>query len=155
MKIIKTFEGFNGELYKAITSFEFVNTISGLNFVDFNRINHSQLSNLFKGTEWEVGLGKHSNKVKSLSTYVGAKNDWEDGDSFTTTGFRIYELPDEYFVMSLEEHHYVKYQHDEGYYDEGYYEVSGDEWDGGKSKYWRCDGIDGLKECIEDNILSL
>lgn len=79
--IIRTFEGFDTELYKRITSFEFINTISNLNFIDFSKGKIIQLNKLFEGTDWKVSIGRYSNNIKTLSTYCGSKTESE-GDEY-------------------------------------------------------------------------
>lgn len=51
--------------------------------------------------------------------------------------------------LHLEVYSYSKYP-----YDDDYVLVATETYED-KPKCWRCDGIDGLIECIEENILSL
>jgi hypothetical protein len=151
MRHLKTFESME-RLYWGIQRHEATQKIARMECVDFNQSYLPQLNQLFS-KDWTCSMSsyKMSGNPKRIQTYTASKEESEANeyyDAFLSTVLTAYELEDEYFIVKVESGTYVKYPGDEDYH-----QMETDEWESDRSRVWKCDGVDGLIACIEENIV--
>lgn len=140
MKNIKCFEDFTEKLYKQFSPISFNDWVIGGRCINFDTNSQRYLDDEIKSDFWKKNMSKNSvvsGNVRKETTYYSLSStihkkylEFADFDLYFKV--RIFECPDEYYLLEYE----FKVHSD--------YDVEAEE-----KEYYICDGLDGVVECIK------